>query len=91
MLNIETGVTKEITTAFQEWESTDLALLSLLIATLSEDAIEHVIRCKTTSEVWTNLEERYATVSKTGVNHLKTELHTIQKMGDTNTYEVKLH
>lgn len=58
-------------------ESTHLTLLSLLIATLSEDAIEHVIGCKTTSEVWTNLEERYATVSKTIVNHLKTKLHTI--------------
>lgn len=34
-LDVETGVTKDVTAAFQEWESSDLAFLSLLIATLS--------------------------------------------------------
>lgn len=46
VLSAETGVTKEVTVAFQEWETTDLSLLSLLIATLIDDAIEHVIGCK---------------------------------------------
>lgn len=82
VLNSETGVTNEVTTAFQEWEAINFALLSLLIATLSDDAIEYVIGCKTASEAWNNLEERFVSVSKTGVNHLKTELHTIQKGSD---------
>ena len=33
-LDTEIGVTKDVPTAFQEWKSSDLALLSLLIATL---------------------------------------------------------
>lgn len=83
MVNAETRVTKEPTDAFQEWETTNLSLLSLLIATLTDDTIEHVIGCKTSSETWTDLEERYASVSRTRVNHLKTELHTVQKGGDS--------
>nr|XP_028964280.1 uncharacterized protein LOC114827033 isoform X2 [Malus domestica] len=83
VVSAETGVTKELTVVFQDWETTDLSLLSLLIATLTDDAIEYVIGCKTAAEAWTNLEERYASVSRTGVNHLKTELHTVQKGGDS--------
>ncbi|CAN6677579.1 unnamed protein product [Malus baccata var. baccata] len=83
VVSAETGVTKELTVAFQDWETTDLSLLSLLIASLTYDAIEYVIGCKTAAEAWTNLEERHASVSRTGVNHLKTELHTVQKGGDS--------
>ncbi|KAB2600513.1 hypothetical protein D8674_043037 [Pyrus ussuriensis x Pyrus communis] len=83
VVSTESGVTKELTDAFQDWETTDLSLLSLLIATLTDDAIEYVIGCKTATEAWTNLEERFASMSRTGINHLKTELHTIQKGGDS--------
>lgn len=67
VLNTEIGVTKEVTTAFQDRETTYMALLSLLIATLTDDIIEHVIGCKTAHGVWTNLEERYASVYKTEI------------------------
>ena len=83
VVSTEIGVTKELIAAFQDWETTDLSLLSLLIATLTDDAIEYVIGCKTAAEAWTNLEERFASVSRTCVNHLKTELHTVQKGGDS--------
>ncbi|XP_070677801.1 uncharacterized protein [Malus domestica] len=73
----KTGVIRDVTTKYQEWESLDLALLSLLIATLYDDAIEHVISCRTAKDAWSSLEDRFASVSKTGVNYLKTELHTI--------------
>ncbi|KAM2452729.1 hypothetical protein ACFX1W_010015 [Malus domestica] len=69
VLNAESGVNKEITRAFNEWESIDLTLLSLLIAYLSDDAIEYVIGCRIAKEALSNLEERYASVSKTTVNH----------------------
>ncbi|CAN6704282.1 unnamed protein product [Malus baccata var. baccata] len=77
------GVTREITEAYTEWETTDMALLSLLLATLTDEAMEYVIGCRTVYEAWTNLVDRYATVSKSRINHLKTELHTIQKGSDT--------
>ncbi|CAN6694328.1 unnamed protein product [Malus baccata var. baccata] len=60
----------------------DMALLSLLIATLSDDAMEYVMGCKTSHESWTNLQDRYASVSRARINQLKIEFHTIQKGSD---------
>nr|XP_028947881.1 uncharacterized protein LOC114820821 [Malus domestica] len=60
-----------------------MALLSLLIATLSDEAMEHVIGCRTSHEAWTCLQERFASISVVRVNQLKTELHTAQKGGES--------
>lgn len=83
VISLDTSVTKEITEAYKLWIRTDKALLSLLIATLGDEAIEYVVGSKTAYEAWTNLTDRYATVSRARVNHLKTELHTIKKGTDT--------
>ncbi|CAN6697149.1 unnamed protein product [Malus baccata var. baccata] len=53
------------------------------VLTPDDDAIEHVVGCKTACEAWTALQDRYMLVSKASVNHLKAELHTMQKGGDT--------
>nr|XP_028957090.1 uncharacterized protein LOC103433660 isoform X1 [Malus domestica] len=82
LITPELGVTNEISTAYKAWVQTDMALLSLLIATLSDDAMEYVVGCKTTHEAWTALQDRYMFVSSATVNHLKAELHTIQKGSD---------
>nr|XP_028945625.1 uncharacterized protein LOC114819977 [Malus domestica] len=50
---------------------------------ISLEAIEYVVGCKTAHEAWTSLTDRYATVSRARINHLKTELHTIKKGADT--------
>ncbi|CAN6708092.1 unnamed protein product [Malus baccata var. baccata] len=81
-LTIEAGVTKEISTAYKEWVKTDVSLLSLLIATLSDGAIDYVIGCKSSHEAWKCIQERYASVSVVKINQLKTEFHTIQKGAD---------
>ncbi|CAN6707078.1 unnamed protein product [Malus baccata var. baccata] len=39
----ETRVTKEVTVAYKDWVKKDLALLSLLIATLSDDIMDHIL------------------------------------------------
>ncbi|KAM2523259.1 hypothetical protein PS1_030105 [Malus domestica] len=83
VVDSERGVTNMITEAFLEWESIDLVLLSLLIATLSNESIEHVLGYKTAHGAWSNLQDRYASVSKARVNTLKTEFQTIQKGGDS--------
>ncbi|KAM2041317.1 hypothetical protein FF1_034897 [Malus domestica] len=83
VVDSNTGVTREITGAYTEWETTDMALLSLLLATLTDEAMKYVIGCRTAYEAWNNLVDRYATVFKSRINHLKTELHTIQKGSDT--------
>ena len=73
----EEGETSELTTAYKEWIRTDKALLSLLIASLSDEALEYVIGCKTARDAWINLSDRYALVSHARINHLKTELQTL--------------
>ncbi|CAN6675772.1 unnamed protein product [Malus baccata var. baccata] len=45
--------------------------------------MEYVLGCRTAFEAWSSLVDRYASVSKSRVNHLKTELHTIQKGTDS--------
>ena len=79
----EEGVTSEVTPAYKEWIRTDKALLSLLIATLSDEAIEYVIGTKTARDAWLSLSDRYASISRARINHLKTELQTAQKAGDS--------
>ncbi|XP_050141048.1 uncharacterized protein LOC126616999 [Malus sylvestris] len=60
-----------------------MALLSLLIATLSDDAMKHVIGCKTSQEAWNALQDRYASASVSRINQLKTKFHTAQKGEDS--------
>ncbi|CAN6680423.1 unnamed protein product [Malus baccata var. baccata] len=71
IIHTETGVTREITTAYKNWVKKDMALLSLLIATLSNDAMKHVIGY------------HYASVSVSRINQLNTEFHTAQKGEDS--------
>ncbi|CAL2272430.1 unnamed protein product [Prunus armeniaca] len=70
----EEAVTSKVTTLDKEWLRANKALLSFLIATLSDDAIEYVIGSKTAHDAWLSLSDRYATVSRARINHLKTEL-----------------
>ncbi|KAM2910151.1 hypothetical protein FF1_003051 [Malus domestica] len=79
----EDNVTKEISQAYKQWIQQDLALLSLLIATLSDEVMDHVIGCKTAQEAWEKLQERFASISVVRVNQLKTEFHTAQKRSDS--------
>ena len=79
VLTPEYEVTKEINTAYKDWVEEDMALLSLLIAILSDDVIEHVVGCKRSYEAWTALQYRYMDVFSDSVNHLKAKLHTMQK------------
>ncbi|CAN6715399.1 unnamed protein product [Malus baccata var. baccata] len=50
-------------------------MLIRLIATLSDEAMDHFIGCKTSQEAWECLQEGFASVSMVWVNQLKTELH----------------
>lgn len=91
VIDTKSGVTKEITEAYTSWVHKDMALLSLLIATLSDDDMEYVIGCKTSNEVCKSLQERYASVSRARINQLKIEFHTIQKGSDSiDKYLLKL-
>lgn len=77
VVSLDSGVTKEITTAYHEWIKANKGLLSLLISTLGDESIEYVVGSKTAHKAWTQLIDRYATVSQVTINHLKTELHIL--------------
>lgn len=47
VLTPEPGVTKEISTRYKDWVKEDMTLLSLQIATLSDEVIEHAVGYKT--------------------------------------------
>ncbi|TQE01889.1 hypothetical protein C1H46_012513 [Malus baccata] len=90
-VSTETGITREITVEYKEWVKKDLALLSLLIATLSDEAMDHIVGCKTSHEARDCLRERFASISVVRVNQLKSEFHTIQKGADlVDKYLLKL-
>ncbi|CAN6725267.1 unnamed protein product [Malus baccata var. baccata] len=83
VVSLESGVTSEITATYRDWIKADKALLSILIATHGDEGIEYDVGSKTAHEAWTHLTDRYATVSRARINHLKTELHTIKKGADS--------
>ena len=50
-LTSEGEVTNEETAAYKAWKQTDMALISLLMATLDEDIVDVIIGCKTSRQV----------------------------------------
>lgn len=55
VISLDNSVTMEITDAYRQWIKTNKALLSLLIVTLGDEAIEYVVGSKTAHEAWTHL------------------------------------
>lgn len=82
VLNTEGEILDEETAAYKAWKQTDMALLSLLMATLDEDIVDVIIGCKTSRQAWLALQERFSAVSRVNIMQLKTELQTIRKGGE---------
>lgn len=76
-------VTTEVTTASKQWNKTDKALIGLITATLSDEAVEYVVGSRTSREVWLSLQRRYSTISRASIMQLKTDLQTMKKGGDS--------
>lgn len=82
VLNTKGEIINEETAAYKAWKQTDMALLSLLMATLDEDIVDVIIGCKTSRQAWLALQERFCIVSRVNIMQLKTELQTIRKGGE---------
>lgn len=83
VLNTEGEVINEESAAYKAWKQTDMALLSLLMATLEEDIVDVIIGCKSSQKAWMALQERFSSVSRVSIMQLKTELQTIRKGGES--------
>lgn len=57
----------------------DSALIALINATLSKVAYSFFIGCKSSNEVWTALEKRFSSLTRSHIHELKTSLHTVTK------------
>ncbi|CAL2258852.1 unnamed protein product [Prunus armeniaca] len=67
------------TDAYTVWKMHDRALMQLLIATLSSTAISYVIGCTSSHDLWVQLKDRFSTVTKARIFHMKSELQNIKK------------
>ena len=76
---MEAGGTRE----FQEWERNDKALMALISATLSSEALSFVVGSRNSCEVWKNLRVRYGVHSRTAAMQLQSKLYRIQKGNDS--------
>uniref|UniRef100_A0A2N9HPA0 Integrase catalytic domain-containing protein n=1 Tax=Fagus sylvatica TaxID=28930 RepID=A0A2N9HPA0_FAGSY len=64
---------------YQQWISRDQGLLTLINSTLSPTALSLVVGQTTAHGVWSILEKRYTSSSRSNILNLKMELHNIKK------------
>lgn len=70
---------KEINPEYSDWVQLDQNVLCWINATLSEGVLAHVVGHSTTKDVWTALELRFASLTRSHVIQLKTQLQAIKK------------
>ena len=68
---------------FLIWKSKEKALLTFISSTLSPIVLALTVGCPTALEVWKVLENRFSSVSRSHIMNLKSELHNLNKGGDT--------
>ena len=80
----ETGhLTTNVDPEYQAWIIQDQALITLLNATLSENALAHVVGKSSSREVWLALKKQYSSLSCSNILQLKSNLQTITKKSDS--------
>ncbi|TQE11979.1 hypothetical protein C1H46_002373 [Malus baccata] len=65
--------------AFKIWKIHDKPLMTLITTTLSTTALSCVIGCTSSEQMWTNLCERFANMTRTNIVQLKIDLQNITK------------
>ncbi|KAI4320377.1 hypothetical protein MLD38_033866 [Melastoma candidum] len=68
---------------FKMWQRTDKAVMSLLFSALTSETLGQVFYCKTASEVWITLKNRFESVSPSRVMNLKVQMQQLRKDGRT--------
>ena len=64
---------------FFTWYQRDKLILSLLLSTLTESVLTHVVGLKTSQEVWLTLERMFATQSQARIMQSRFQLATLKK------------
>lgn len=71
--------TASVSDAYKIWKIHDKALMTLIAATLSPSALSCIIGCQSSKEMWNNLRERFASVTRTTIVQMKIDLQNIKK------------
>ncbi|GMP41149.1 hypothetical protein CsSME_00011345 [Camellia sinensis var. sinensis] len=66
---------------YLQWMNIDAHLLSCITATLSLAIFSSVLHCKTSYEVWTVLQSRFTSLSRSHVHQLKNKMNHLTKKG----------
>eukprot|EP00268_Persea_americana_P030078 TRINITY_DN29121_c0_g1_i1.p1 TRINITY_DN29121_c0_g1~~TRINITY_DN29121_c0_g1_i1.p1 ORF type:complete len:179 (+),score=29.74 TRINITY_DN29121_c0_g1_i1:418-954(+) len=71
--------TKEPNPKFVEWIQQDQNVLCWINATLTETVLAHVVGLSSAQAVWTALEKHFASISRSHIIQLKTQLQSAKK------------
>ncbi|KAJ8624241.1 hypothetical protein MRB53_032771 [Persea americana] len=75
-----TGIpTQDVNPQYLAWIQQDQNVLCWINATLSAAVLAHVVGLKTARDVWLALEKRFASLSRSHIIQLKTQLRSIKK------------
>ncbi|CAL5431419.1 unnamed protein product [Camellia sinensis] len=66
-----------------QWQIIDAHLLSCVTATLSSSIFTSVCQFKTSHEVWSTLEKRFTSLSRSHIHQLKNKLHSVVKASNS--------
>ncbi|GMQ00457.1 hypothetical protein CsSME_00047546 [Camellia sinensis var. sinensis] len=67
---------------FLSWTQIDAHLLSCITATLTPTMFTSVFHCKSCQEIWTYLDKRFTSLSRSHIHQLKNKLSSIMKKSD---------
>jgi hypothetical protein len=65
--------------AWLQWHMQDQLLLSILISSLTESIITHVVKCTTSRELWLTLEKMFTSKSKARTMQIHYQLATLKR------------
>ena len=68
---------------FLKWKTMDAHLLSFITATLSPSVFSSVLHHQHCFQVWSALEKKYTSLSRSHIHHLKIQLQSTTKRGAT--------
>lgn len=71
---------------FLLWTLIDNQLLSCVTASLSVATLPHVLGLTHVSQVWSSLEQRFNSLTKSHIHELKSRLYNVQKTGTMENY-----
>ena len=68
---------------FLSWTQIDAHLLSCITATLTPTVCTSVFHCKSCQEIWTYLDKRFTSLSRSHIHQLKNKLSSIMKKSES--------